>query len=161
AILGDVVFSGNDEPMEAVVGAMLVERGETLAVAESLTGGLLASRLVAVAGASEWFRGGVVAYDSEVKYEVLGVREGPVVCEEAAMQMADGARRVLGADVGIATTGVAGPVEQEDQPVGTVWLGLAVGDDVSAFELRLPGDRDRIRQMSVITVLDALRRRLG
>ncbi len=161
AVLGDLVFSGADEPMEAVVGRLLVERGLTVAVAESLTGGLVASRIVAVPGSSEWFRGGVVAYDSQVKHDVLGVPEGPVVSEAAAMAMADGVRRLLGADVGLSTTGVAGPTEQEGQPPGTVWLGLAIGDQVDAVHVRLPGDRDRVRQMSVISLVDRLRRRLS
>lgn len=160
AVLGDLVFSGADEPMEAVVGDLLVERGLTVAVAESLTGGLVASRMVSVPGSSGWFRGGVVAYDSQVKYDLLGVPEGPVVSEAAAMAMADGVRRLLGADVGLATTGVAGPTEQEGHPPGTVWLGVALGDDVDAVQVRLPGDRDRIRQMTVISLVDRLRRRL-
>jgi len=160
AILGDRIFSSADEPMEAVVGQLVEERGLTLAVAESLTGGLLASRLVTVPGASAWFRGGVVAYDSEVKFDLLDVPEGPVVSEACAKAMAAGARRRLGADLGLSTTGVAGPVEQEGQPVGTVWLGMAVGDEVDAVQLRLSGDRDRIRQLSVTSALDRLRRRL-
>lgn len=160
AILGDLVFSGDDEPMEAVVGAMLQERGLTVAVAESLTGGLVASRMVAVPGSSGWFRGGVVAYQSQVKFDVLGVPDGPVVSEAAAMAMAVGVRRILGADVGLSTTGVAGPTDQEGQPPGTVWLGLAIDDEVDAVLVQLPGDRDRIRQMSVICLVDRLRRRL-
>ena len=102
----------------------------------------------------------MVAYASEVKFEVLGVPRGPVVCEVAARAMAEGARRLLGADVGLATTGVAGPKEQDGQPVGTVFLGLALGERVEAREVRLPGDPDRIRQYSVISALDYLRRRL-
>ena len=160
AILGDVVFSSDDEPMEAVAGALLQERGLTVAVAESLTGGLVASRIVAVPGSSAWFRGGVVAYDSQVKFDLLEVPEGPVVSEAAAMAMAHGVRRLLGADVGLSTTGVAGPTEQEGQPPGTVWLGLAIEDEVDAVLVQLPGDRDRIRQMSVICLVDRLRRRL-
>ena len=88
--------------------------------------------MVNVPGSSDWFKGGVVAYDSQVKFDLLDVPEGPVVSEDAAKAMADGVRRVLHADVGIATTGVAGPAEQEGQPPGTVWLGVAVGDDVEA-----------------------------
>ena len=160
AILGDRVFSSADESMEAVVGQLVEGRGLTLAVAESLTGGLLASRLVTVPGASAWFRGGVVAYDSQVKHDLLDVPEGPVVSEACAKAMADGVRRRLGADVGLSTTGVAGPVEQEGQPVGTVWLGMAVGGEVDAVLLRLSGDRDRIRQLAVTSALDRLRRRL-
>ncbi|MEO6317810.1 MAG: competence/damage-inducible protein A, partial [Acidimicrobiales bacterium] len=160
AILGGIVFTNEDLPMEAEVGRLLVAQGLTLAVAESLTGGLLASRIVSVPGSSEWFRGGVVAYDSQVKLDLLDVPEGPVICEEAAKAMADGVRRRLGADVGVATTGVAGPSEQEGQPPGTVWLGVAVGDDVTATLVRLPGDRERVRQMSVISAMDLLRRQL-
>lgn len=161
AVLGELVFSGRDEPMEAVVGRLLQERGLTLAVAESLTGGLVASRIVAVPGSSDWFRGGVVAYASEVKFDVLGVPKGPVVSEAAARAMADGVRTLLGADVGLSTTGVAGPTEQEGHPPGTVWLGLALGDEIDTVRIRLPGDRDRVRQMTVISLLDRLRRRLS
>ena len=91
----------------------LIARGLTFGVAESLTGGLIASRLVNVPGASAWFRGGVVAYDSQVKFDVLGVPAGPVVTEAAAAAMAEGAARVTGADVGLGITGVAGPDDQE------------------------------------------------
>lgn len=161
AILGRVVFTTDDEPMEAVIGRLVAGRGQTLAVAESLTGGLVASRIVAIPGASGWFRGGVVSYASDVKHGVLGVPPGPVVSEAAACAMADGVRRLLGADLGIATTGVAGPTEQEGQAPGTVWLATAVGDDVSAVRVQLPGDRERVRQMSVISLLDRLRHQLA
>jgi nicotinamide-nucleotide amidase len=160
AVLGPIVFTNEDLPMEAEVGRLLEDRHLTLAVAESLTGGLVASRIVSVPGSSTWFKGGVVAYDSQVKFDVLGVPEGPVVSEAAASAMAVGVRRLLGADVGLATTGVAGPAEQEGQPPGTVWLGVAVGGDVSATLVRLPGDRERVRQMTVITLMDRLRRQL-
>ncbi len=160
AALGAIVFSGADESMEAVIGRLLLDRGATLAVAESLTGGLVAARLVTVDGASEWFRGGVVAYDPRVKFEVLHVPEGPVVTERTAEAMADGVRRLLDADIGLSTTGVAGPASLEGEDPGTVWLGLAIDDDVSAVKVRLPGDRDRVRQLSVITLLDRLRHRL-
>ena len=101
-----------------------------------------------------------MAYDSQVKFDVLDVPEGPVISEAAAMAMADGVRKLLGADVGLATTGVAGPAEQEGHPPGTVWLGVAVGDDVSATFIRLPGDRERVRQLTVISLMDRLRRQL-
>ena len=160
AALGDIVFSRDDLSMEAEVGRLLMDRRWTVAVAESLTGGLVASRIVTVPGSSEWFKGGIVAYDSQVKFDVLGVPEGPVISEEAAKAMADGVRKLLGADVGLATTGVAGPAEQEGHPPGTVWLGVAVGDEVSATLIKLPGDRERVRQLSVISLMDRLRRRL-
>ena len=161
ALVGESVFGLDEDTMESVVGQLLVARGWSLGLAESLTGGLVAARIVGVPGASEWFRGAVVAYDTEVKLAVLGVREGPVVSREAAAAMAEGARQVLGADVGLATTGVAGPSEQEGRPVGTVVVGLALPGSVpDAVELRLPGDRERVRQLATISALNTLRRRL-
>ncbi len=97
----------------------------------------------------------------EVKFDVLGVPEGPVVSEAAARSMADGARRVLGADVGLSVTGVAGPTEQDGQPVGTVFVGLArPGHETVATGFTVPGDRARIRQYATIAALDYLRRSL-
>ena len=160
-ILGDLVFGVDDDTMESSVGHLLRAADLTLGVAESLTGGLVGSRLTNVIGASEWFRGGVVSYASEVKFDVLGVPEGPVVSEAAAMAMAAGARRVLGADVGLSFTGVAGPAEQDGQPPGTVFVGLAMpGRDAEATLLKLPGDRERVRQFAAISGLDLLRKRL-
>lgn len=160
ALLGDLVFGVDDQTMEAAVGAALLAAGKTLAVAESLTGGMIGARLTAVPGASDWFRGGVVSYASEVKWKVLGVTEGPVVTGSAAVEMAGGARRLLGADVGLAVTGVAGPTEQEGEPVGTVWVGLAGLGEHRAKRLQLGGDRENIRQMTVISAGDILRRAL-
>jgi nicotinamide-nucleotide amidase len=159
---GDVVFGIDDEAIEDAVAATVSSRGLTLGLAESLTGGLAASRLVNVPGASHWFRGSVVSYASEVKFEVLGVPEGPVVSGGAARAMADGARRVLGADVGLSITGVAGPETQDDQPPGTVFVGLArAGHDTESFSFSVPGDRERVRQYATIAALDLLRRTVG
>lgn len=160
SILGDAVFSTDDEPMEVVVLDLLRQRGLTLATAESVTGGLIASRLTSVPGASEVFRGSVVSYASEVKFDVLGVPRGPVVSDEAAIAMAEGACRVLGADVAVSVTGVAGPDQQEGVPVGTVFMGTCVEGESDSFMVRLPGDRERVRQFAAISVLDLLRRRL-
>lgn len=160
ALLGPLVFGVDDESMEHAVAMLLDAHGLTLGVAESLTGGLVGARLASVAGASGFFRGAVVAYDSEVKFDVLGVPRGPVVSEEAVIAMAQGARKVLGADVGLAVTGVAGPAEQDGQPVGTVFLGLALDDRVEAMHTRLPGDRERVRQFACISLLNLLRMRL-
>ncbi len=161
ATLGDVVFGLDDVSMERAVAALLVEQRLTLGVAESLTGGLIAARLVGVPGASAWLRGGVVAYDSAVKFSVLGVPEGPVVTEDAAVAMARGARRVLGAAIGLGVTGVAGPDPQEDIAPGTVFVALALPDGAPpSRSLRLPGDRERVRQYSAISALDLLRRTL-
>jgi nicotinamide-nucleotide amidase len=159
-LLGEYIFGRDDESMEVVVLQLLQERGLTLAVAESVTGGVISARLTDAPGASKAFKGGVVSYFSEVKYDLLDVPEGPVVTLEAAKAMADGVRKLLGADVGLGVTGVAGPEEQEGQPVGTVFLGWAVGDEVDAVKVQLPGDRKRIREFATISLLDLLRRRL-
>jgi len=159
--LGDIVFGVDDESMEVAVAQRLVARGLTFGVAESLTGGLIASRLVNVPGASAWFRGGVVAYDSQVKFDVLGVPAGPVVTEPAAAAMAEGAARVTGAEVGLGITGVAGPDEQEGVAPGTIFVGLALpGEPTQTRQLRVPGDRERVRQYGAISALDLLRRAL-
>jgi nicotinamide-nucleotide amidase len=161
ALVGEVVFGVDDTTMEAAVAAVLVERSVTLGLAESLTGGLVASRLVGVPGASDWFRGSVVSYASDVKHTVLGVPDGPVVTEDAARAMASGARRVLGADIGLALTGVAGPDDQEGVAPGTVVVGLALlGAEPESLVFHLPGDRERVRQYAAISALDLLRRRL-
>jgi nicotinamide-nucleotide amidase len=159
-LLGELVFGVDDDTMESVVIELCRDAGLTLAVAESLTGGLIASRLAAVVGAGDVLRGGVVAYDPEIKHSVLGVPEGPVVTEEAVSAMALGVRRLLGADVALATSGVAGPTETEDVPVGTVCLAAAIGDDVAATTVRLPGDRSRVSQFAAISATDLLRRTL-
>lgn len=161
AILGDLVFGVDEETVEHAVVERLRARGWTLGVAESITGGLIGGRVVNVPGASEVFRGTVGAYATEVKRSVLGVQAERVVSEAAAGEMAVGARRVLGADVGIAVTGVAGPTEQEGVAVGTVCFGLALpGVPVETVSARLPGDRERIRQYASISLLNLLRLRL-
>lgn len=157
-LVDDVIFGVDDESMESVVLQLLRERGWSLGLAESVTGGLVAGRITNVPGASQVFRGSIVSYASEVKFEVLGVPEGPVVSEAAAAAMAVGAQRVLGSHVGLALTGVAGPSEQDGMPVGTLCVGIAIGEAVHTRTLRMPGQRDQMRQMSVISALDLLRR---
>lgn len=159
-VLGPAVFGIDDETMETAVGKLLIERGMTLAVAESLTGGLVGSRLTEAAGTSEFFLGSVVAYSTEVKRKLLGVGDTPAVSEETARDMAAGAAALLGADVGLSLTGVAGPTEQDGQPVGTVWIGVHDQAGTEARLLRLAGGRDQIRQIAAISALDMLRRRL-
>lgn len=160
ALLGDVVFGIDDEGMERVVADLLVARGATVGVAESLTGGLVGARLAETEGASKWFRGSIVCYDSKVKYDLLGVPEGPVVSAEAAEAMATGACRRLEADAGISVTGVAGPARQEGKPVGTVFMAVTLDGKVESTEVHFAGDRQHIRQFSTISLLDMLRRRL-
>lgn len=160
--LGDLVFGVDGENMEVAVGKLLEAQGRTLAVAESLTGGLVTARLVDVPGASAWLRGGVVTYASEAKFDVLDVPEGPVVSHEAVAAMAVGVRRVMKADVGLGVTGVAGPTTQEGQAPGTVFLGVVVGEEEPVtVQVRLPGDRERVRQFACISLLDLLRRTLS
>ena len=157
-IVGDIVFGVDDNNMESVVLAMLRKRGLTLALAESVTGGLVSGRLTQIAGASDVFRGAVVSYASDVKHEVLHVSPGPVVSESAAAQMAQGAKDLLGADIGLALTGVAGPDQQDGQPVGTLCVAVVLPNgQVHTKTFVLPGQREQMRQMSVISSLDMLR----
>ncbi|MET8680520.1 nicotinamide-nucleotide amidohydrolase family protein [Streptomyces sp. NPDC004647] len=141
---------------------LLVLRGQTLAAAESLTGGLVAAELTGAAGASKAFRGSVTAYASDVKRALLGV-DGVLLAErgavdpEVARQMATGVRRLLGADWGVSTTGVAGPEPQDGQPVGTVHVGVAGPCGTSRrLDLRLDGDRAEIRRQTVQAALGLL-----
>lgn len=158
ALVGDVVFGVDAENMESVVLGLMQERGWTLGVAESVTGGLVGGRLTSIPGSSSVFRGGVISYASDVKFDVLGVDRGPVVSEEAAVQMAVGAQRVIGSDVAIALTGVAGPDEQDGRPAGTLCIGVALPDGATFSTTNtLPGLRDQMRQYSVISALSFLR----
>jgi nicotinamide-nucleotide amidase len=159
--LGSLVFGTDEESMESVVLELLRAEGLTLGIAESVTGGLVAARLTEIPGASDVFRGSLVTYASEVKFGLLDVTPGPVVNAPAATEMAEGAMRALGASVGLAVTGVAGPAEQDDVPVGTVFVAVAIaGAETVTRDLRLPGQRDQVRQFAVISALDLLRRRL-
>ncbi|WP_243225051.1 CinA family protein [Microbacterium sp. CIAB417] len=145
--------------------AALRERGWTLGVAESLTGGAVSSAIVAVPGASSVLNGAVVAYATPVKHSVLGVdadllvEHGPVH-PQVAEQLADGVRVAVAvegrpADVGISTTGIAGPASPDGQPVGTVHVGVATPDGVQSFSFRFGGDREEIRRQSVDAVISA------
>src|SRR5947209_3059777 len=147
--------------MEHAVLTRLRGRGWTLGVAESLTGGLIGARIVNVPGASEVFRGAVVSYATDVKRTLLGVDAPVVVSEEAARQMAAGARDARGTEVGITVTDGGRPSEQDGVAVGTVWFALALpGVPTEAVSTRLPGDRERLRQFSTISLLNLLRQRL-
>ena len=161
ARLGTLVYGVGAESMESVVLDQLRAQALTLGLAESVTGGLVAARLTEIPGASDVLRGSLVSYASDVKFGLLDVTPGPVVNEPAAAEMAEGAMRVFGASVGLSLTGVAGPAEPDDVPVGTVFVGLAMGGATTITrELHLPGQREQIRQYSVISALDLLRRQL-
>lgn len=161
AKVGDLVFGVDQQTMESVLFDILREKKLTLGVAESVTGGLVAGRLTAVVGASDVFRGGIVSYASDVKFDVLGVTPGPVVSEIAAKEMAVGVRKALGSDIGLALTGVAGPAEQDGVKVGTVCVGIAFSDGTTkSTTFHLPIGREQMRQLSVITALNFLRNQL-
>ncbi len=165
--LGPLVYGeGETETLEAVVGRLLREQGRTLAVAESCTGGLLAERITAVPGASDYFRGGVVAYSNAAKTALLGVPaellEGHgAVSGPVARAMAEGACARFGADLAVATTGISGPGGgTQTKPVGLVHLALARRDASDAVELNMPLDRQRHRALTTQIGLDWLRRTL-
>jgi nicotinamide-nucleotide amidase len=147
------------------VGNMLRDRGATVAVAESLTGGLIGAELTSTSGAGDFFVGSIVCYSTESKRDVVGVDEailaGPgAVSEEAAAALAEGAARSFGADLGLGVTGVAGPSEQEGKPVGTLFVAAALGGRTEVRHVTAYGSRDHIRAMAVASVLDLGRRLL-
>jgi nicotinamide-nucleotide amidase len=164
--LGAWIYGEDTVDLAAVVLDLCRARSLTIAVAESCTGGLLGARLTAVPGASDVVRGGAIAYHNDVKLNVLGVsaatlREQGAVSEGVVRAMGSGARRVAGAEIGLAITGVAGPTGgTEEKPVGTVWIAADVQGQVQARLLRLWGDRDEIRQRSAQWTLEMLRGRL-
>jgi nicotinamide-nucleotide amidase len=163
--LGPAVFSTEDQDLEEVVGRMLSDDGLTVACAESLTGGSLALRLSHQPGASAYFVGSAVCYSAASKRDLLGVSEeilqGPgVVSEECAREMALGARRVFGSDLGVALTGVAGPEPHDGKPPGTVCLALVSAGHQESRTFQAPGDRDQVRRWAEQAALDTLRRHL-
>ena len=157
-VLSTYIFGTDHETLQSVVGKHLVEHQQTLAVMESLTGGLLASTITDVPGSSRYFRGGVVAYSSEVKVQ-MGVpgeiiEQHGAVSPETARAMASAARQLLQADYGIGVTGVAGPDLQEGKPVGTVYIAIAGPQGI--VEARRPDWRDSREEQKRLTVLTAL-----
>ena len=167
AILGDHIYGEDVSSLEEVVITMLRRRGLTLATAESCTGGLIAKRLTDVPGASAAFRGGVVSYTNEVKRDVLGVPQELLdtrgaVSEPVARAMAQGARRITGADLAVSVTGVAGPDRDErGNEVGTVFVGLCTPEGTTVQALDLGRGRERIRTMAAHYTLDMIRRYLA
>ena len=164
--LGDVIYSTDGLDLHQVVAAMLKEKGLTIAVAESCTGGMLASQFISVPGSSAWFMEGCVAYSNQAKRNRLGVREETLrqfgaVSEETAVEMAEGIRRTAGADIGVSTTGIAGPDGgTPEKPIGLVYIGIASAGGSFAKELRLTGNRQRVRSMACLHTCDILRRNI-
>ena len=161
--LGEAIFGYDDDSIEKQVFDLLSKRGETVATAESLTGGSLAARLSEMPGSSAILLGGIVAYSSELKEKLLGVdgmtlRLAGSVTADVATAMAAGARERCGATYALGLTGVAGPEPWDGKPVGTVFVALAHPGGCEVRELRLPGDRERIRDYAGVAALDLLRR---
>jgi nicotinamide-nucleotide amidase len=164
-VLGDNVWGHDSDTLDAVVHQLLAARRQTVAVAESLTGGLLGAALTARPGSSSTYRGGVVVYATDLKQSLGGVpadvlAQHGAVSEQTARALARGAADQLAADWGLSVTGVAGPDEQEGKPVGTVYVGVAGPAGDHAKRLRVPGDRERVRSITVTQALDQLRRHL-
>ena len=160
--LGPSLFSTQGETLAEVVGKKLQAKNQTLACAESLTGGMLAQKITEVSGSSAYFKGSFVTYATELKHTLLGVdvSEGPVR-PHVAEQMASAARRLAGSDYALSLTGFAGPTGGTDEdPVGTVYFGLADPAGVESKRLVFPGDRELVRQRASQAALDWLRRRL-
>lgn len=163
--LGDEVFTSEDESLEEVVVRLLRDTGKRLACAESITGGGVGARITSVPGASEVFVGSAVVYTNEAKMGLLGlsreVLDGPgPVSEDCARQMAAGARRVFGTDLGLALTGAAGPASHGGAPPGLIWIALDTEDVEHARSFHVPGERDRVRRWAEQAALDLVRRHL-
>ncbi len=166
AILGENVFSEREESLEAVVGSLLLEAGMRIAVAESITGGLIAHRITQISGASRYFDTGLVTYSNESKTALLGVapdsfRRVGAVSEEVAVAMARGALERASADIAVAVTGIAGPTGGSDEkPVGLVYIGLATRESARAEKRQFPGERRQVKRWTAQTALDLVRREL-
>jgi nicotinamide-nucleotide amidase len=166
ALLGRHLFSRNGEPLEGIVGALLRERGATLSIAESCTGGMVGQRITSIAGSSDYFVGGFVTYTDGMKTDLLGVdaaliSQHTAVSKEVAAAMAEGARARTGSTFAISITGEAGPESSTGAPVGTIFVGFAGPDgQPEALRFAMPGDRPRIRGFATQAALDLLRRRL-
>lgn len=166
-VLGDVVYGVDVDSLEQVVVQEMTARGLTLATAESCTGGLMGKRITDVPGASACYLGGVVSYQNEVKENLLGVRHETLmtkgaVSEDTACQMAEGVRKALGADIGISTTGVAGPGGgTPEKPVGLIYVGISTGDRTWAVRILRPRQsRENLRRLASSTAFDLVRRHL-
>jgi len=160
ALIGDRIYSENGDSLEQVIGKLLRAKSQSVAVAESLTGGMLGQQITSVSGASDYFKGGFLTYTDEMKHQLLGVPKETLethtaVSEETARAMAQGARDRTGADYALSVTGFA-----DGDQAGNVFIGLATGDSVHARKLKLSGDRIRVRALTVLNALDWLRRTL-
>ena len=164
--LGVSVYADGEVTLEEVLGKMLIDNNITIATAESCTGGLLAGRLVNYPGISSVFKEGMITYSNEAKMKRIKVKKDTLqkygaVSSQTAAEMAEGVAKVTGSDIGISTTGIAGPDGgTKEKPVGLVYVGICINGDVKTKELHLVGDRQRVRQHTVIRALEWLRREL-
>ncbi|HBX49306.1 MAG TPA: competence/damage-inducible protein A [Clostridiaceae bacterium] len=165
-ILGDYVYGVGETTIEEVVSNMLIDKKLTLSVAESCTGGMIASRFINVSGASNFFIEGDVTYSNEAKVRRLGVKEETLkkfgaVSDKTAYEMAEGIARAAHTDIGLSTTGIAGPEGGTiEKPVGLVYIGLYFKGEITVKELHLKGNRQRVRNEATIEAIDMLRRKL-
>jgi nicotinamide-nucleotide amidase len=162
-ILGEYLYSDQDDTLQECIGRMLAASGKTVSAAESCTGGTIAALFTSVAGSSEYFLGSVTSYANSVKTGVLGVPEETIaehgaVSSECVAAMAEGVRRITGSDFSVATSGIAGPGGGiEDKPVGTVWIGVSSGNGTKTYKMVFKGDRKRNIERFAANALNILR----
>ncbi len=164
--ISDYIYGYNDDTLEQVVAEKLWEQELTLAVAESCTGGLIGDCLTSVPGSSAYFDRGIVSYSNQAKRELLGVKEATLeefgaVSQQTAREMAAGVKNKSGVDIGLATTGIAGPGGgTEEKPVGLVYLAIAIEDEVQVYQFNFNGSRNRVKHLTARLALNNLRQKL-
>jgi nicotinamide-nucleotide amidase len=152
------IIDGMPDPLKDVqdIAELAKEADLTVGAAESLTGGAVSSALARGSGAADWYRGCLVSYGEQVKYDVLGVTPGPLVSERCAVEMVQGVAKLLDVDVAVSTTGAGGPGSEEGRPAGTVFVGLYVRGDVACHELKLEGDPSEVVEGATEKALELL-----
>ena len=166
-LLGPYIFASGDEIMESIVGELLKERKMTISVAESCTGGLIGHRLTSISGSSLYFERGLIVYSNSSKVEMLGVMQETIdsygaVSDQAVREMAEGVKKIAKTDMGLAVTGIAGPLGgSEDKPVGTIFIGLSVDGEIFSEKYCFSGDRDKVKRNTSEMALDWVRRYLN
>jgi len=166
-LLGPYIFASDDKSMEAIVGGLLKERSLTISVAESCTGGLLGHRITSISGSSLYFERGLIVYSNRSKVEMLGVKQKTIdsygaVSDQTVREMAEGIKKTAKTDMGLAVTGIAGPLGgTEDKPVGTVFIGLSVDGEIFSGQYRFSGERDKVKLNTSEMALDWVRRYLN
>jgi len=166
-LLGPYIFASGDKTMESIVGELLKERKMMVSVAESCTGGLIGHRLTTISGSSLYFERGLIVYSNRSKVEMLGVMQQTIdsygaVSDQTVREMAEGVKKIAKTDMGLAVTGIAGPLgESEDKPVGTVFIGLSADGKIFSAQYRFSGERDKVKLNTSEMALDWVRRYLN